>query len=145
MGMADRLKAVSASAKTGKLKVGFFANATYPDSENGAGDYVANVAFKNEFGSKENPPRPFFRMAIERNRSKWGADLAAAYANSSGNFGLAIRQLGHSIADQIKLSITDYDGINPTNSRATIERKGFDKPLTDTGIMAKSVGYEAGE
>ncbi len=49
-----------------KLQVGWFSSANYTDSLP-----VSQVAFWQEFGTKSAPPRPFFRPAIEENKSKW--------------------------------------------------------------------------
>lgn len=140
MSLSKKLKQISENAKA-NLKVGFFADSIYPDTDEQPGDYVANVAFKNNYGSITNPPRPFFSMAIEHNKSGYGRKLAEFY-NASHDFNLAMGQLGGTIKNDVKLSIIDYTGAFPNNSAATIARKGFDKPLTDTGIMADSVTYQ---
>ena len=49
-----------------KLQVGWFSSANYTNELP-----VSQVAFWQEFGTKSAPPRPFFRPAVEDNKSKW--------------------------------------------------------------------------
>ena len=139
MSLAKTLNAIANQAGKATLRVGFFADKTYPD-----GEYVANIAFKNEHGSPEDgvPPRPFFRTMIAEKKSGWGASFAAMY---NGDFNQTLAKLGMGISNQLKDSITEYHGAFPHNSAATIERKGFDRPLIDTGLMSNSTGYQVGE
>ncbi|EOX4654200.1 hypothetical protein ACEV6X_25855, partial [Escherichia coli] len=51
--------------------------------------------------------------------------------------------LGTTIVNDIKESIRAFE--SPPLSPITIARKGFDKPLIDTGDMQKSVSYEVSE
>lgn len=64
------------SAHAEKLQVGWFSSANYTDSLP-----VSQVAFWQEFGTKSAPPRPFFRPAIEENKSKW-VNLVDSGANA---------------------------------------------------------------
>ena len=49
-------------------------------------------------------------------------------------------QVGALIAGQLQKSINETN--NPPLSPRTIARKGFDKPLIDTGHMWNSVNFE---
>ena len=130
-------KALSAIGQkmSGSLTVGFMNGATYPD-----GVKVAQVAFWNEFGTTTSPSRPFFRKMIADESPGWGALVAraAAYYNSDG--ATILNFMGEKIAEDLQQSIVGWQ--DPRNAASTIARKGFDKPLVDTGDMSRSITYE---
>ena len=124
-----------AAKMSGTVNVGFLEGSTYPD-----GIPVAAVAFWNEFGNGSAPPRPFFRNMIAAESPTWG-DKVAALAKSTGNDGPKVLALmGEDIEGALKQSITDFT--SPELAASTVARKGFDKPLIDTGHMLNSTGYE---
>lgn len=130
--IADRME--------GSLKVGFLAGATYPDE---VGTPVAQVAFWNEYGTSRSPARPFFRTMIASESDGW-ADLianAAKYYNYDGDKALAA--VGERMRDQLQESIRGWQ--DPANAPYTVEKKGFNKPLIDSGHMMSSVDYTVSE
>ena len=119
----------------GSVNVGFMSNATYPD-----GTYVAEVAFYNEFGTSKIPSRPFFRNMIAQQSPGWAMRMAKAAKYYSYDGHSILSAMGESISEELKQSIIDFD--TPSNAPYTIQKKGFDKPLIDTGHMKDSVSYE---
>ncbi len=119
------------------VKVGFLAGATYPD-----GTSVPMVAAINEFGapSRGQPPRPFFRSMVREKSSSWGPALGAALKTNHGDAHAALELVGEGIKGQLQASIVALT--SPPLAPSTIRRKGFDKPLIDTGHMLNSVGVE---
>ena len=118
---------------SGHVDVGFLEGATYPD-----GTPVAAVAFWDEYGSS-GPPRPFFRNMIAAESPSW-PDKVAALAKSTGDDGPKILALmGEDIQGALIQSINDFT--TPALAESTIKRKGFAKPLIDTGHMVNSTGY----
>lgn len=118
------------------LKVGFLSNATYPD-----GTPVALVAAIHEFGSKKQniPPRPFFRHAIAKNKSGWPKLIKAAL-QARKDARSALLLVGQVVKEQIQESIREAN-FTPLSER-TVQRKGHDRQLIDTGHMLNSVDYE---
>ena len=56
---------------------------------------------------------------------------------------LVLERLGQYVQGMIQAQIINtYD---PPNSPATIKRKGFNKPLVDTGVMLASVRHQEEE
>lgn len=131
----QRLQRDLASAPT--LRVGFLDGATYPD-----GTRVAAVAAYNEYGNpaRGRPPRPFMRQTIEREREGWGKTLAAGLRMNDYNAAAGLGVLGEDIAGAIRETITQFD--SPPLALPTVRRKGFAKPLVDTGTMLRSVSWE---
>lgn len=126
-------------AQPAGVKVGFLEGATYPGTDESAGLPVATVAFWNEFGTVKAPARPFFRNAIAKNSPEWGSQLGAALKASNFNAKTAMGIMGEVIKGQVVQSILDTN--SPPLAPSTVKRKGFDKPLVDTGVMQRAVDY----
>jgi hypothetical protein len=163
MGLSARLdaklKEIAARIGNGSVSVGFLAGATYPD-----GQSVATVAFWNEFGTKGRahgdaphpdavaegirsepqlsgglPPRPFFRRMVAAESGAWGTNLGKAVVASKGDGNRALGLMGEEIKGELQQSINLLT--SPPLKPSTIKRKGFAKPLIDTGDMLRSVDY----
>lgn len=116
----------------GKLEVGFFQTAKYPN-----GMQVAQVARFNEFGTSKIPMRPFFRNAINKNTKKWFASLQQLLAIDNGK---ALDKVGEIARGDVVQSITTFN--TPPNAKSTIKAKKSSNPLIDTGLMRRSVTYK---
>ena len=116
-------------------KTGWFETAHYPN-----GTAVAYVATIQEFGTPRIPARPFMRPAVADHGGEWMQMLADG-ARASLNGGPAPEQVlelvtmaaAGNVAEKIQ-AVT-----SPPLSPVTVKRKGFDKPLVDTGQMIQSV------
>jgi hypothetical protein len=128
-------KIVKSTAGLPRIKVGFLSGATYPD-----GTSVALVAAVQEFGSTNIPSRPFFRLMIAQHSKSWPDAIALNYKATDGDIPKTLDRVGQGIKGQLQQSIRDTN--DPPLAPATIARKGFAKPLVDTGQMLSSVDYE---
>lgn len=122
-------------SKPGTLRVGFLEKATYPD-----GKPVAMIAAIQNYGSGHIPPRPFFSNMVRSKSKDWPKALAPLLKANDYDATLALRLMGEGIKGQLQQSIRDTN--TPPLAPSTIARKGFDKPLIDTGHMINSVDYE---
>ena len=119
------------------VKVGVLDNSKYPD-----GTSVATVAFKNEYGFKNIPSRPFFRQTIQEQKKAWALLMQQGFKAGytlEKCFGL----VGTAMQNDIQMSITQWT--TPPNAPYTIAKKGFDKPLIDSSLMRDSIKYEIAE
>ena len=144
-GLKEVLRACKELKKT--IKVGYLTN-----------NELADKAAKNHFGGSsrfddgekiEVPPRPFITHAID--------EFSGTILNSGNSFieeeftRKSVKDKMISVAqnarDAIKVSIEDVGEWSkfPHNSPRTVERKGFDQPLVDTGAMKNGVEYRIGE
>ena len=132
--LADIARAVR---RGGTLKVGFLSGATYPD-----GKPVAMIAAIQNFGapSRNIPPRPFFSNMITRRSGEWPAVIVEQLRATNLNVPVAMKRIGLLVKGQLQQSIRDTN--QPPLAASTIRRKGFDKPLIDTGHMLNSVAFE---
>jgi hypothetical protein len=120
-----------------EVKVGFLSKAKYPD-----GTPVAMVAAIQEFGAPRAgiPPRPFFRNMIAAKSKEWPRAIANLLKSNDYDAEKTLTQTGEAVAGQLRQSVVDTN--EPPLAESTIRRKGFDKPLVDTGHMLNSVDYE---
>ena len=118
------------------VEVGFLEGASYPD-----GTPVAMVAAIQNFGAPARgiPPRPFFSNMIADKSPGWGETLAARLKARQMDVSAALTDMGEGIAGQLRQSIVDTNA--PPLKPSTVAKKGFDKPLVDTGHMLGSVDY----
>ena len=104
---------------------------------------VCDVAAWNELGvpSKNIPSRPFLRKSVDENKEKIEAFLKLQ-AKRVMNGVPAADVLKKTGAFQVRLIREKIEnGSYEANADATIEKKGSDKPLIDTGRMRQSVHY----
>ncbi len=146
-GGAKLLKALSRitaqASKNQLVKVGFQDGTTYPQEEGKSNPvYVAQVAFWNEYGTKRIPPRPFFRTMIANKSPSWGKNLARLLKQSDYDVAGSLGLMGEAMKDQLQDSI--LNGGWQANAPATIEAKGFDKPLVHHSIMYRNITYVVG-
>ena len=133
-----RLQEISKSVtKAATLSVGFFAKDTYDD-----GTSVPLVAVVQEFGapSRNIPPRPFFRNMIAEKSETWPDAVASLLEKNDYDATQTLTQTGESIVGQLQQSI--FDLTDPPLKDTTIKKKGFSKPLIDTGTMWRSAGFK---
>ena len=129
---------VKGASRKYTLKVGFLADKTYPDGTN-----VASVAFMNEYGTSRIPARPFFRRMIDKKSGSWASDMSSLMRHNNMDVGKSLNIMGELIKDSLTNSIATFEGT--PNAASTVAHKGFNKPLIDTGVMQRSVGYEVTE
>lgn len=146
MSLSDMIQALSKMDGMG-VEAGFFDTARYPD-----GTPVAQVAYENEIGKKANkktgekgsPPRPFMRYAAKvgmRDVQPLMVSLSKKMVQGEIDAETAMGRIGLHFEAAIIDSIKNGKWI--PNSKETIERKGFDKPLIDSGAMWQSVASRA--
>lgn len=136
--LSAALQKIAGGVARGRVvQAGFFETETYPD-----GTLVAMVAAIQDFGapSRGIPPRPFFRNAVASNKDAWPDELARVLVAEDYDAERTLSHMGARIAGEIQESIEQTN--SPPLAPATIARKGFDKPLIDTGRMIQSVTYK---
>lgn len=135
-----RLAELAAQATTGKVRVGIIEQANYDGSD---GESVAQVAFWNEYGTATIPPRPFFRNTIAEHKDEWPKQAAEMLEANGGDVRQTLELMGEGVKGQIVETIQAFR--EPPNAAATVKKKGFDKPLIDTGTLWRSINYEVAD
>ena len=103
---------------------------------------VATIAAIQNFGSAASgiPPRPFFSNTVKAGEQTWGDKLGKLLVENDYDARAALAAMGEVIAGEIATAIQELD--SPPLAQYTIDKKGFDKPLVETGQMLSSVGKE---
>jgi len=119
------------------VHVGFLEGSRYSD-----GTSLPMVAAINEFGapSRGQPPRPFMRNTVAKHKAEWPKAAAALLKANDYDIAKTLALVGEGIKGQMQQEITDFK--DPPNAPSTIARKGFNKPLIDTGFMRNTIGVE---
>lgn len=113
----------------------------------------------NHYGSETIPPRPVLRIAAENilNSPEMKKHLKAYFKNmieyAKRGRGEDMKNaetkmltaLGQQIAAEAKRIIENNDGSLQHNAPSTVKKKGFDKPLYETGQLEKHLSYEISE
>lgn len=134
---ADRMVAVLDGLDGVEGKIGWFETATYA-----TGEPVAYIASIHEFGYAPGgiPARPFMRPAVAEHGQAW-VDLLAKGANAALSGSMPARDVLEMVvlrgAADVAKTIEAVS--SPALAPATAKRKGFDKPLVDTGQLIQSV------
>lgn len=123
-----------------RSEVGFFGQGRYPD-----GSRVVDIAFFNEFGTKDIPARSFVRGAFFAHQNEIGALIAKEAQQVT--LGIkrpadAHRIIGAFAASKVAHRINTSSQWAKPNAPSTIAQKGLGKPpLHDTERLARSISY----
>jgi phage gpG-like protein len=103
---------------------------------------VVEVATFHEFGTSNVPQRSFLRDTIDEKQRSYmriAQVLSGEIIDGKRDPIQALNLLGEKIKTDVVQRITD--GIPPELAPETIERKGSDVPLIDTGQLRQSISY----
>lgn len=105
------------------------------------GKTLAQIGAINHFGAENIPARPFLDVALEDKRVKKRLNRAFRQGFRKDNSVPAgLNALGQIAANEITQYILKLDA--PPNAPKTIQRKGKDDPLVDTGRLARSITHK---
>jgi len=108
----------------------------------GEKDDVKDRATQNEFGAGNVPERSFIRSTVDENAERYlkaAEILVGMMIDGEISKFEALERMGQQIERDIKEKIVNFK--TPPNAPRTIELKGEDNPLIDTGIMLGSIKY----
>jgi hypothetical protein len=116
------------------------------------GEKISDVLAYNHYGTETIPPRPVLRMGAERVSAKFVKERLKAYmTNTLRNPRDAkrletvfLQDLGRQAVAESK-RIIESGGELQHNAPATVAKKGFNKPLYETGVLEKHLSYEVTE
>ena len=115
------------------------------------GTSLADVMTWNHYGTETIPPRPVLRIAAENvmsNNEEKKKALKAYFKNILENPNGAaegekeiLRKIGVQVIKEAK-RIIEAGGELQHNAPSTVRQKGFNKPLYETGLLLKNLGYD---
>ena len=97
----------------------------------------------NEFGTTHSPERSFLRATVFENADQYEQLMGnmindVVYERITADE--AYTALGNRAVRDIKKAIDDFS--SPANAKSTIEIKGFDNPLIETGAMRDAIAFK---
>jgi hypothetical protein len=103
---------------------------------------VASYGYINEFGAPRHniPPRPFMRTTFAFRNAEWKNVLAAELKNGASSKE-ALKVAGAYMAQNICETLRNAPMLFEGNAQKTIDKKGFNYALLETGKMFKAVRY----
>lgn len=133
------------------VKVGVLAGGGGTARTSEGGITMIELAAIHEFGSPANgiPERSFIRSTFERpdvvlKLNAYAGRLARAIVDDKTTWQVALGQLGAWAAAQVKATIKNRQTTGPEpqqNKPSTIEKKGSDLPLVDTGRLINAITW----
>lgn len=104
-----------------------------------AGDDVAVIAAAHEFGTETIPRRAFLRTTADANQRQWGDEMQKAIARGVDGAPIMpqLERVGRQMVEDTRATIRA--GLSPDLQPETVERKGHDVPLIDTGRLIDSI------
>jgi hypothetical protein len=118
------------------------------------GTSLADVMTWNHYGTETIPPRPVLRIAAENvmaNNEEIKKALNAYFKNILENPNGAaedekemLRKIGVQVIKEAKRIIEAGNELQE-NAPGTVRKKGFNKPLYETGLLLKNLGYDYDE
>jgi len=108
---------------------------------------ILERAVKHEFGDRAGgiPERSFIRGTMDKDHKeivKDGDQFAEAMLLGKMTKRLALEAWGDKLTVKMKEGITTKSLDLAENAQSTIDQKGSDTPLIDTGQMVNSINYE---
>lgn len=147
LGLDKLLRELSAPNRSITLKVGVVGPGATNSHDTESGLTNAALAVIHEFGAPGAgiPERSFIRSTIDMNRHEYMdvllPKLVRGILEGRFSFYQALELLGQRMAADIKKRITEGAGIPPALQPETIDRKGSDRPLVDTGRLLGAITY----
>ena len=83
------------------------------------------------------PARPYFRRMISMGEKHWGDDLGMLLVENGYDSTKALKLIGESMEGELVQSITDQ--VYEPLAKSTVQKKGFDTTLLDSGDMKRAV------
>lgn len=121
-----------------EVQVGYWrGEKTYDD-----GADLVDIAAYNELGTSTSPARPFMKQSFENHEDDLqnACDEVNAELSRGGTVVQALETLGTFGKALVQQEIVD--GEFEPNAASTINKKGSERPLIDTGTMRQSVDFK---
>lgn len=103
---------------------------------------VAQVALANEYGVPEHnvPPRPFMWRTVDGNAKKWAKMVQNELPQMKKmDLKTMVKRIASVAVRDMQRTIDELQ--YPPNAQSTINAKGFNNPLIDSGQMRDSVTW----
>lgn len=111
------------------------------------GKEYGDVALFAEFGTSQQPARPFIRPTFSKNAKKYGDmyldTISKGLLNGDSNSRAALDRVGGQMTQDIRNRIVRLK--SPGNAASTVKRKKGRNPLIDSGGLLDSITFVVGK
>jgi len=124
---------------SGSVKVGVLSDS---GSTAGGDLTLVELAVIHEYGTDSTPERSFIRSTLDESRGEYkvlSRHLAKQVIGGKITADQALQAIGAWGSGKIRTKMARGPHIPPPLKQATIDRKGSDRPLVDTGTLMNSV------
>ena len=146
MPIKDTDKGAKKLLKRLKLKSEILVGIMEPEASKKHGtSTVGEIAAKHEFGTEQIPQRSWLRDPLDARQNQTNQELQEAAKESLNirrNAKKGFDEFGENLSEYIKAHLsTGKEPLDPE----TVEAKGSNKPLVDTGLMRNSIKYKVNQ
>ncbi len=138
----DNTKEILANiARLNKASVTVGVHSDAKDYDNGTS--VAEVAFFNEFGTKNIPERSFLRATFDKNKDAMVGVFEKAmsdFVTKKRRVDYPLRKIGFMMSEKTKEYMEEMK--TPPNADGTIKAKQFNNPLIDSRHLKNSINFK---
>jgi hypothetical protein len=101
---------------------------------------IAELAMWHEFG-RGVPQRPFVRLAIDKGSRRYRREIDTIFrqAKNRGQLGPKLVKFGKGVAKDMRSALRQDDLGLARLAQSTIDEKGHDIPLLDTGVLSDAI------
>lgn len=126
-----------------QVRVGFQRGKKHKGKGKRAGADLVDIALYNELGTDTIPSRPFLAQTVDQQGEaikQASAKLVVQVVEGKMKGKQALKNIGVLVKGAVQHQMVEGEFV--PNAPSTIQRKGSDKPLIDTGQMRQGVSYQ---
>lgn len=126
-----------------QVRVGFQRGKKHKGKGKRAGADLVDIALYNELGTDTIPSRPFLAQTVDQQGEtikQASAELIVQVVEGKMKGKQALKNIGVLVKGAVQQQMVEGEFV--PNAPSTIQRKGSDKPLIDTGQLRQGVSYQ---
>lgn len=126
-----------------QVRVGFQRGKKHKGKGKRAGADLVDIALYNELGTDTIPSRPFLAQTVDQQGEaikQASAEMVVQVVEGKMKGKQALKNIGVLVKGAVQQQMVEGEFV--PNAPSTIQRKGSDKPLIDTGQLRQGVSYQ---
>lgn len=126
-----------------QVRVGFQRGKKHKGKGKRAGVDLVDIALYNELGTDTIPSRPFLAQTVAQQGEaikQASAEMVVQVVEGKMKGKQALKNIGVLVKGAVQQQMVEGEFV--PNAPSTIQRKGSDKPLIDTGQLRQGVSYK---
>lgn len=126
-----------------QVRVGFQRGKKHKEKGKRAGADLVDIALYNELGTDTIPSRPFLAQTVDQQGEaikQASAEMVVQVVEGKMKGKQALKNIGVLVKGAVQHQMVEGEFV--PNAPSTVQRKGSDKPLIDTGQLRQGVSYQ---